>query len=220
MYIKEYEDIINFHVKFDIFKPTEALLLDPQTCEFRTKFLLEELAEFRKSVQENSITDMVDALVDIGYVALGTAYMHGDNFNITHAICNRGIMPSVTGAMKQEIPPEDNCQQIHNSMLQFIESYEQYNNEGNLHLAIIMLHAIFDHARLFTLGCGLDWDAHWQEVQSKNMLKERAKSADDERSKRKNSLDIVKPEGWTSPDHETILLATIAKRRSANELTH
>lgn len=45
----------------------------------------------------------------------------------------------------------------------------------------------------------------WFEVQRANMTKERASSADDERSKRKHTLDVVKPVGWTPPDIERAL---------------
>lgn len=40
----------------------------------------------------------------------------------------------------------------------------------------------------------------WARVQAANMAKERATGADDSRSKRKHSLDIVKPDGWKPPD--------------------
>jgi predicted HAD superfamily Cof-like phosphohydrolase len=48
---------------------------------------------------------------------------------------------------------------------------------------------------------GFNWQAHWNEVQRANMSKVRAENADDPRSKRKHAIDVVKPEGWTGPDH-------------------
>lgn len=51
---------------------------------------------------------------------------------------------------------------------------------------------------------GLDFDAHWAEVQRANMSKERGRTA-----KRDHDLDVCKPEGWVGPDHEAIL----ARRR-------
>lgn len=52
---------------------------------------------------------------------------------------------------------------------------------------------------------GFDWEKHWNEVYEANLRKERANGHDDPRSKRKNSLDIVKPEGWIGPDHDKFL---------------
>jgi len=54
---------------------------------------------------------------------------------------------------------------------------------------------------------GLPFDAIWREVQYKNMLKERAISAADPRSKRGHSLDVVKPAGWLAPNHRKALRA-------------
>lgn len=48
---------------------------------------------------------------------------------------------------------------------------------------------------------GLPFDAVWAEVQRANMAKERAKGGDDPRSKRRHASDVVKPEGWTPPNH-------------------
>lgn len=47
----------------------------------------------------------------------------------------------------------------------------------------------------------LPFDACWAEVQRANMMKERATGADDQRSKRRHALDVVKPAGWKAPDH-------------------
>ena len=46
---------------------------------------------------------------------------------------------------------------------------------------------------------GIPWYPVWAEVQRVNMMKERAKSAS--QSKRGSSLDVIKPPGWTPPDH-------------------
>ena len=54
---------------------------------------------------------------------------------------------------------------------------------------------------------GLPFEEIWTEVQRANLTKERATGADDPRSKRANSLDVVKPEGWKAPDHGPALKA-------------
>jgi predicted HAD superfamily Cof-like phosphohydrolase len=50
---------------------------------------------------------------------------------------------------------------------------------------------------------GIPWYAIWAEVQRKNLLKRRASSVGE--SKRGSTLDVVKPEGWTPPDHTPAL---------------
>lgn len=57
---------------------------------------------------------------------------------------------------------------------------------------------------------GLPFEEIWNEVQRANMLKERAKGANDNRSKRSHQLDVVKPEGWTPPSHREAIIAARA----------
>ncbi len=53
------------------------------------------------------------------------------------------------------------------------------------------------------LMMGLPWPRLWETVQEKNMLKVRALHAAD--SKRGTTYDVVKPAGWTPPDHREAL---------------
>ena len=57
--------------------------------------------------------------------------------------------------------------------------------------------------------CGLPFNEVWAEVQRANMTKERRTQDGslDPRSKRKHSLDVVKPAGWKPPDIAGILNA-------------
>ena len=57
---------------------------------------------------------------------------------------------------------------------------------------------------------GLPFDLVWTEIQRANMAKERATGSDDPRSKRRHSLDVVKPVGWEPPRHETAIAAAFA----------
>lgn len=96
-----FKDIEDFHVKFGLGYEGKPRLLNQELQEFRTKFLQEELDEYRGSIatshsvlvnkhlegQEKSraeftmaMEDSLDALVDLVYVALGTAYLHGFDF--------------------------------------------------------------------------------------------------------------------------------------------
>tara|TARA_R110000868_G_scaffold356493_1_gene617979 strand:+ start:39 stop:443 length:405 start_codon:yes stop_codon:yes gene_type:complete len=72
-----YQDIINFHNKFGLKYDGKPMLLDKNTTDFRIKFIQEELNELIESSNNNDIVGMADALVDIVYVAMGTAYMMG-----------------------------------------------------------------------------------------------------------------------------------------------
>ena len=56
------------------------------------------------------------------------------------------------------------------------------------------------------LWAGLDFDAHWREVQRANLAKVRTPAPG--ASRRGHGHDVVKPLGWRPPCHEPILLAT------------
>lgn len=68
-------DIVEFHLKFGLTKPERPQMLTEHLKEFRAKFLQEELDELRKAFAEDSLPDALDALVDLVYVAIGTAYL-------------------------------------------------------------------------------------------------------------------------------------------------
>lgn len=125
--MSEFRDVYTFHQKFGLL-PTPATphFLDQETLAFRLKFMREELDEFIEGHTTGNMADTGDALVDLVYVALGTAVM-----------------------------------------------------------------------------MGLPFDEMWAEVQRANMTKERCTDPAD--SKRGSALDVIKPPGWTPPQHDVIL---------------
>lgn len=132
--VSDYEKVKAFHKKFNV--PTDEGSAGPalpgsDVLAYRADFLQEELDEFVDSYLDQDLEGATDALLDLVYVAYGTALL-------------MGISP-------------------------------------------------------------LAWQELFDDVQRANMAKERATSADDPRSKRKHSLDVVKPEGWVGPRGADIL---------------
>lgn len=56
-------------------------LPDPETFMFRLQFLLEELGETLAAYRKGDLSKVADGLVDLIYVALGTAHMCGIPFD-------------------------------------------------------------------------------------------------------------------------------------------
>lgn len=75
------DDIASFHEKFGLEFMGGPRHLPPDLQEFRSKFLKEELQEYFEAVESRDLPKQLDALVDLVYVALGTAYYQGFNFN-------------------------------------------------------------------------------------------------------------------------------------------
>lgn len=74
-------DIKDFHEKFCLPSAKFPMLLHDELFTFRYKFLQEELDEFVDAHKRNDLHDAADALVDLVYVALGTAYLMGIPFD-------------------------------------------------------------------------------------------------------------------------------------------
>ena len=93
------EDIEEFHRKFGLEYDGKPRALSTSLQSFRNKFLHEELAEYmghtgmiarvlyeELSIEPDSasvthhLEEMLDGLVDLVYVALGTSYLHGFDF--------------------------------------------------------------------------------------------------------------------------------------------
>lgn len=93
-----FQDIKNFHEKFGLEYAGRPRVLPEELAKFRTGFMAEELAEYAFGGDEvdtnilvsivkedlrppKSLEDQFDALIDLVYVALGTAYLQGFDFN-------------------------------------------------------------------------------------------------------------------------------------------
>lgn len=72
-----FQDVKAFHAKFGVPEAGEPSFLDLHAHEFRAKFMQEELDEFYEAVMCNDMAGAGDALIDLVYVALGTAAMMG-----------------------------------------------------------------------------------------------------------------------------------------------
>lgn len=72
-----YQDVQNFHDKFAVPLAAVPTLLDGEAYNFRLKFMQEELQEFVQGHFDNDLELALDSLVDLVYVAYGTAQMMG-----------------------------------------------------------------------------------------------------------------------------------------------
>ena len=85
--MSNFDDVGRFHKKFGLpYTPSSTAvtdrsrrvphLIDDATQEFRLRFLQEELDELADAYHNDDLADIADALVDLVYVAMGTAHMH------------------------------------------------------------------------------------------------------------------------------------------------
>jgi len=90
-------DVEEFHRKFGLEYHGKPRVLPPSLAKFREKFMREELSEYMRAVEgakvelknrslsfddevAYNLEHALDALVDLTYVILGTAHLHGFDF--------------------------------------------------------------------------------------------------------------------------------------------
>lgn len=73
-------DIISFHEKFELEYRGDPRKLEESMAQFRIRFMEEELKEYIAAHQTGDLHGQFDALIDLVYVTLGTAYLQGFNF--------------------------------------------------------------------------------------------------------------------------------------------
>jgi predicted HAD superfamily Cof-like phosphohydrolase len=72
-----FADVFQFHTKFGLPYPVKPQLLEQDVMEFRHKFMEEELDEMTSAYMAGDLAGVADALIDLVYVAMGTAVMMG-----------------------------------------------------------------------------------------------------------------------------------------------
>lgn len=70
-------DVRKFQEKFNIYLASRPELMSETMAKFRIGFLQEELDEFKEAVSHGDLVKQFDALLDIVYVAVGTANIQG-----------------------------------------------------------------------------------------------------------------------------------------------
>lgn len=73
-------DVEKFHTKFNLMPRDLGAPIDKELTQFRIKFLAEELKEANEAAARADLPGLLDALVDLVYVAIGTAYTLNLNF--------------------------------------------------------------------------------------------------------------------------------------------
>lgn len=97
-----FADVTEFHKKFELPSLPSPGMLDVQTYVFRKEFMREELSEFSEAYRAGDLHGAFDALVDLVYVALGTAYMMGLPFNEGWAAVHTANMAKVRATSEEQ----------------------------------------------------------------------------------------------------------------------
>jgi predicted HAD superfamily Cof-like phosphohydrolase len=95
-------DIKAFHEKFKLGYNGSPRELEQELGSFRIKFMQEELDEYREAYVRGDLEKQFDALIDLVYVALGTAYLQGLPFQQGWRRVHLANMAKVRAKKKEE----------------------------------------------------------------------------------------------------------------------
>ena len=96
-----FKDVKDFHQKFGLLCHDTPGHLSRRKLGERIEFLSEELNEFIEACKTQDLAEQADALVDLVYVALGTAVMLGLPWDELWADVQRANMAKVRGVGKR-----------------------------------------------------------------------------------------------------------------------
>ena len=96
------DDVADFHLEVLQLTATESpTLLSQEFCMERFRFMTEEVEEFVDAGIKGDMVGVADALADVIYVALGTAYQMGLPFQAIWDHVHRANMRKVRGETKR-----------------------------------------------------------------------------------------------------------------------
>ena len=81
-----------FRSKMGLPMSIDPHLLPASEASYFARFIMEELSEYLRACEENSLVDAADAVIDLVYVALGCAHAMGIPFDELFGVVHRANM--------------------------------------------------------------------------------------------------------------------------------
>lgn len=210
-----FEDVNKFQIKFGVPMPDIPMVLNNEAYNFRVGFLREEQQEFVDSHQKKDFEGCIDALLDEVYVACGTSLMMGvDNTRwlmaYDEALAKEHNDMVLDSKINRAYEPRFLCEEDYNNAVTLmglnLNKFIHHHYYGNIDGCTRSMSGLVSVCYSIASTMGINWTVWremWDDVQRANMSKVRATDAS--QSKRKTSLDVIKPVGWVGPDGGKIL---------------
>lgn len=96
-----FRNVEEFHEKFDLPMADKPTFLPYHQCHHRIKFMEEELTEFKDAAAAGDLAGQADALIDLVYVAMGTAVQMGLPWEELWADVHRANMEKERGESRR-----------------------------------------------------------------------------------------------------------------------
>jgi len=90
-----FEKVGIFRQKMNLPITNYPQFLSPAEASYFARFIMEELSEYLKACEEESLVDAADAIIDLVYVALGVAHAMGLPFDKLFDVVHKANMRKV-----------------------------------------------------------------------------------------------------------------------------
>jgi predicted HAD superfamily Cof-like phosphohydrolase len=175
-----------FHSAFDHPIHTAPQPLDTDVAKLRVALITEEYQELKEAKTD---VDRVDALADLEYVTCGAALALGLWIDTD----------PITASFFDGISTEDHLEDLDASVAELVRAHETQD--------AMLFQDTLDEIWLTVQGLyvsyGFNGPAHFDLVHAANM----AKLGPDGKPIYREDGKVLKPEGWTAPDHAPLLAA-------------
>lgn len=207
--MKNYLDVRDFHIKFDLPYNLPRQPMEDEAFRFRLGFLKEEFKEAELAFAEENLVGKVDALIDLVYVIYGTVLFLGENRSVVwpsfemvdtmaqslsmHKLDRPGFLPELINKHFMLILGA----RIEGFALSHAAAVAGDPNGLELCYQSLGGSALVCYTMASLMS--IPWESCWEIVHQANMSKTRA-TRDGSNSQRGTHWDVVKPKGWKAPD--------------------
>lgn len=221
----DFHDVAAMHRKYGfppwdqtpMFDKPQPKAIPQKWMQFRIQFLIEEQIEFIHAIDDRDLVQATDALVDLAYVAYGTALFAGitpwNQREWPTFEKSRDLLRELLGpAHPETIVPQLPHHTLSDGLLFALEGEVKALRSANwfsppptsrahlqwAHVFSRRLWRILDEVYSVASLMGIPWAQCWSIVHESNMQKIKA-DPDGSNSKRGVGVDLVKPPGWIPP---------------------
>ena len=123
-----FKSVGEFRAKMQLPMSNTPQLLSPEQTSYFARFIMEELSEYLRANEEQSLVDAADAIIDLVYVALGCAHAMGLPFEDLFKVVHKANM--------QKVPANEFCRSIRGNQYDVIKPVGWVAPEEELQIII------------------------------------------------------------------------------------
>jgi predicted HAD superfamily Cof-like phosphohydrolase len=123
-----FKSVGEFRAKMQLPIGNKPQLLTPEQTSYFARFIMEELSEYLRANEENSLVDAADAIIDLVYVTLGCAHAMGLPFEDLFKVIHKANM--------QKEPANEFCRSIRGNQYDVIKPVGWVAPEEELQIII------------------------------------------------------------------------------------